>query len=99
MEEKICKICGEAFIPKHHAQKYCSPECSKKAERQSAKKYKRKRKIKEVRICPVCGKEISSTLEYYKYCSLDCYKQDIPRKERQNEYFKRKAERLANNIE
>ena len=40
IEEKICKLCGKAFKPEHHATKYCSKECRAIVDRETALKSK-----------------------------------------------------------
>jgi len=38
--KKICPICGKEFVPTHHSQKFCSPECAKEPKRQYQKLYR-----------------------------------------------------------
>lgn len=52
---KVCGVCGEEFIPRHNAQKYCCDHCREKAYKDYRKEYgrqyfqKNKEKTKEAR--------------------------------------------------
>ena len=75
---KVCKRCGDFYVPKTNFTEYCSPICSRKARNRreyEKKKYKnRKFKTKDaVLICKICKKPLPKKRRY-RYCSNMCLK-------------------------
>jgi hypothetical protein len=64
MATKICKTCGNEFVPMGHNGRFCSNEC-----RPSVYK-KHKQEISHT--CEFCGKEFTSNREQTKFCSSSC---------------------------
>ena len=63
LEEKVCPICGEKFIPIIHSQVTCSLPCRKKMQ-----ELKRQNK----RFCKQCGAIFQATAKEKEFCSRDC---------------------------
>lgn len=101
---KVCKWCWKTFYPEiGQDNKYCCPECRKKAEdEKKAKKElneQKKRQYKESLMggdgeviekqCRVCGKFFKTRSGVKVFCSYECFRKDLARKEREA-YKKRK---------
>lgn len=66
IKPKECIYCGGSFTPKNRFQKYCSPHCAYKADREKISlKPKNKR-------CAVCNKLFTPYTSMSKYCSAEC---------------------------
>ena len=63
---KICKHCGEEFLPKRANQIFCSKACQVRHVNDI------KRKPLTPKICKTCGKEFLSKRACQLYCSLQC---------------------------
>lgn len=86
---KTCPICGIAFEPTKHGQKYCSPECAEKAKRAAIKA--RRQKINQKLLaerhaswgwntCAECGRVYAVTAANLKIvCSEECRKKRLAR--------------------
>lgn len=65
MKEKICTVCGKAFIPKYQTQQCCSVDCGMISGHEKLKKY---------HVCQNCGKKyIRSGGHPQKFCSRQCF--------------------------
>ena len=90
----ICSQCNKEFSPTHHAQKYCSKECStislkkylKEYHKEYDKKYNEGHKKTTTIICPQCNKEFIKTGKNQKYCSKECYKKSDTFNKSQKKY-------------
>lgn len=83
---RICRICGEQFIPGSNVAKYC-PSCAKRRRAEQINQYKKVSREKErqerlqghpygKKACPVCGKEFwPERSGRQTYCSEICKKQ------------------------
>lgn len=74
---KTCIICGKEFVASkfNSSQLTCSPECSTKRHRDTARFWKenhRKPKPFQKVACHICGKEFFPSYPGQKYCSEDC---------------------------
>lgn len=72
---KECAVCGNCFVPKQNAERYCSDACREIG--RSFKKEPFEQQLVELRLCPVCGGEIpppSANNIERKYCSRKCGK-------------------------
>lgn len=62
---KVCLECGEDFVPKDKAQKFCSQSCSAT--------HNNKDRPKKTYICETCGKESPVSHRHSnKFCSIEC---------------------------
>ncbi len=76
-----CAECGAEFEPRHVASKYCSPKCSREADRRKQKEYsarrtkerdeERKRKRRKCAIL-TCQRSFIPRSSSNKYCSDQC---------------------------
>lgn len=64
---KDCDHCGTEFITKSPKHRYCSPKCSKEANRKLTK-LKVKKKYIYTKICPSCEVEFTTTNKTKVYC-------------------------------
>ena len=76
-DDKFCLICGKKFVSSYGWQKYCSDECSRKAELIRSREYQRQKRIanpkpKPGKICAVCGKKFLPNNNSQKFCSANC---------------------------
>lgn len=70
-----CPICGVEFRARNGNQKYCGPQCRKKASAiisQAASKAKRSKRLHRVVKCKHCGKEFSQNSPRQLYCCTAC---------------------------
>ena len=89
---KICPMCNKLFYDTTRNRKYCSENCSNKAEIQNRLKYCREYyyRHKEPHYCKQCGKLITVKFRW-QYCSNECYKKQ--QKEYAKEYHKKHKHR------
>jgi predicted nucleic acid-binding Zn ribbon protein len=95
IEEKICKHCGEFYMPTHWNNKFCSVECRDNARKIQIKENNKKsnEKIKKVQIqkrCLVCHHKFKTVRSDVVTCSPFCQK--IRRQEQRREYDRLKKE-------
>lgn len=96
---KVCPICGKTFMPKAWAQKYCSLDCGREAEREQSRKRNRGKIFdKGNRNCLICGKEFTPNSNSQVYCCAECaYKAKLERMRTYNTKVreKKRAERVT----
>ncbi len=84
MAIKICPYCGEKFVARNNAKKYCSAKCQQKD-------YKTKKKLEIIRhnfniskyTCRWCGKQFESNTPV-EFCSAACRKAHRQKKKTDN---------------
>lgn len=88
-EPKKCKYCGNEFIPKQKAQRFCCDSCRKRyySRMQSDKIVQAN---KSEKICPICNKKFIGTPRE-TYCSKECYKVS-QQENRRKRYEREKAQ-------
>ena len=59
---RICKICGNTYLPYYRGQKYCGQECKFEAHRREG-----------FVNCAYCGNPFKRSKRAIKYCSQRCY--------------------------
>lgn len=72
--EKICLVCGRAFVATHHSAKYCSDDCAKVNQKQ--KKKTKPHKTPEPRACVVCGRDFVPASARQKRCD-ECSEKNL----------------------
>ena len=67
----LCTECGNEFVSSFQRAKYCSAECSRKAENRRARE---KRKLKSIieKQCAYCGKAFYTYSDHIRYCNKSC---------------------------
>ena len=88
-EPKKCEYCGNEFIPKQKAQRFCCDSCRKRyySRMQSDKIVQAN---KSEKICPICNKKFIGTPRE-TYCSKECYKVS-QQENRRKRYEREKAQ-------
>lgn len=96
-EPRPCAHCGGSFLPGHHSQRYCTPECSYEHDRSIRQERARLRRPPErvgtLDECAACCRLYSVERGTQRYCSESCSSAAVA----EQNYLKRvrRSERLA----
>lgn len=96
--DKVCAVCGVAFVTSYKKGKYCGPICAKEGGRIRNMNYQRQKRMIEGagadRICLFCGKTFRPNSGIQKYCPGDCARKAQAQLKKQN-YNKRKRAKVV----
>ena len=80
-EKRICKYCGDEFIPIRKNQAFCGDKC-RNADRQTAQ---------PIIKCRICGKLFQRKQKAQKYCSFECSEIAVSQQRIKYADYKRKS--------
>ena len=88
--EKVCVVCGKAFVARRKDAIYCSNEC--RQHDYFAKHYHPRQPIDKT--CAICGAHFTSKWPRANYCSDEC-RRESKRRYAAKQYAKRRANRYS----
>ena len=93
--KRVCECCGKEYWPNSAGQKYCSKECSKKANMDRIYRKRQEEKGDHTfrkKVCVVCGKEFWPKSGGQVTCSEEC--RDIKARERAKTFYEENRENV-----
>ena len=71
LREKVCPVCGKAFLTMNRTRKYCCTDCTRHA--QAEKKHG---PAPEAKACAICGQVFMPRHDTDRFCSEACRRRD-----------------------